>query len=107
MSPLGNGLRVALTGATMAEYFREEKGMDTLLCYSIIYFALHKPDQVSALLGCIPSAVGYQPTLASEMAALQERITSTKNGSITSIQAVYVPADDYTDPAPVVTFFAS
>ncbi len=102
--PPGNRLRVALTGVTMAEYFREEKGMDTLLFIDNIFRFAQAGSEVSALLGRIPSAVGYQPTLASEMAALQERITSTKNGSITSIQAVYVPADDYTDPAPVVTF---
>lgn len=102
--PPGNRLRVALTGVTMAEYFREEKGMDTLLFIDNIFRFAQAGSEVSALLGRIPSAVGYQPTLASEMAALQERITSTKKGSITSIQAVYVPADDYTDPAPVVTF---
>jgi len=102
--PPGNRLRVALTGVTMAEYFRDEKGMDTLLFIDNIFRFAQAGSEVSALLGRIPSAVGYQPTLASEMAALQERITSTKKGSITSIQAVYVPADDYTDPAPVVTF---
>ncbi len=102
--PPGNRLRVALTGVTMAEYFREEKGMDVLLFIDNIFRFAQAGSEVSALLGRIPSAVGYQPTLASEMAALQERITSTKNGSITSIQAVYVPADDYTDPAPVTTF---
>lgn len=102
--PPGNRLRVALTGVTMAEYFREEKGMDTLLFIDNIFRFAQAGSEVSALLGRIPSAVGYQPTLAAEMAALQERITSTKNGSITSMQAVYVPADDYTDPAPVVTF---
>ncbi|MCX7996786.1 MAG: F0F1 ATP synthase subunit beta [Patescibacteria group bacterium] len=102
--PPGNRLRVALTGVTMAEYFREEKGMDTLLFIDNIFRFAQAGSEVSALLGRIPSAVGYQPTLASEMAALQERITSTKRGSITSMQAVYVPADDYTDPAPVVTF---
>jgi F-type H+-transporting ATPase subunit beta len=102
--PPGNRLRVALTGVTMAEYFREEKGMDTLLFIDNIFRFAQAGSEVSALLGRIPSAVGYQPTLASEMAALQERITSTKKGSITSMQAVYVPADDYTDPAPVVTF---
>jgi F-type H+-transporting ATPase subunit beta len=88
----------------MAEYFRDEKNMDTLLFIDNIFRFAQAGSEVSALLGRIPSAVGYQPTLASEMAALQERITSTKKGSITSIQAVYVPADDYTDPAPVVTF---
>jgi len=100
----GNRLRVALTGLTIAEYFRDEKGMDVLLFIDNIFRFAQAGSEVSALLGRIPSAVGYQPTLASEMAALQERITSTVNGSITSIQAVYVPADDYTDPAPVVTF---
>jgi F-type H+-transporting ATPase subunit beta len=102
--PPGNRLRVALTGVSMAEYFRDEKNMDTLLFIDNIFRFAQAGSEVSALLGRIPSAVGYQPTLASEMAALQERITSTKKGSITSIQAVYVPADDYTDPAPVVTF---
>jgi len=100
----GNRLRVALTGLTIAEYFRDEKSMDVLLFIDNIFRFAQAGSEVSALLGRIPSAVGYQPTLASEMAALQERITSTINGSITSIQAVYVPADDYTDPAPVVTF---
>lgn len=102
--PPGNRLRVALTGVTEAEYFRDEKGMDVLLFIDNIFRFAQAGAEVSALLGRIPSAVGYQPTLASEMAALQERITSTKNGSITSLQAVYVPADDYTDPAPVATF---
>jgi F-type H+-transporting ATPase subunit beta len=102
--PPGNRLRVALTGVTMAEYFREEKNMDVLLFVDNIFRFAQAGSEVSALLGRIPSAVGYQPTLASDMASLQERITSTKKGSITSIQAVYVPADDYTDPAPVVTF---
>lgn len=102
--PPGNRLRVALTGVTMAEYFRDEKNMDVLLFIDNIFRFAQAGSEVSALLGRIPSAVGYQPTLASEMAALQERITSTKTGSITSIQAVYVPADDYTDPAPVATF---
>lgn len=102
--PPGNRLRVALTGVTMAEYFRDVRGMDTLLFIDNIFRFAQAGSEVSALLGRIPSAVGYQPTLASEMAALQERITSTSKGSITSIQAVYVPADDYTDPAPVVTF---
>lgn len=102
--PPGNRLRVALTGVSMAEYFRDEKNMDTLLFIDNIFRFAQAGSEVSALLGRIPSAVGYQPTLSSEMAALQERITSTKKGSITSIQAVYVPADDYTDPAPVVTF---
>ena len=102
--PPGNRLRVALTGVTMAEYFRDEKGMDVLLFIDNIFRFAQAGSEVSALLGRIPSAVGYQPTLASEMAALEERITSTNQGSITSIQAVYVPADDYTDPAPVTTF---
>src|SRR3990167_1472307 len=102
--PPGNRLRVALTGVTMAEYFRDVRGMDTLLFIDNIFRFAQAGSEVSALLGRIPSAVGYQPTLASEIAALQERITSTQKGSITSIQAVYVPADDYTDPAPVATF---
>lgn len=102
--PPGNRLRVALTGVTSAEYFRDKKNMDVLLFIDNIFRFAQAGSEVSALLGRIPSAVGYQPTLASEMAALQERITSTKKGSITSIQAVYVPADDYTDPAPVATF---
>ena len=102
--PPGNRLRVALTGVTLAEYFRDERGMNCLLFIDNIFRFAQAGSEVSALLGRIPSAVGYQPTLASEMAALQERITSTTKGSITSIQAVYVPADDYTDPAPVVTF---
>jgi F-type H+-transporting ATPase subunit beta len=102
--PPGNRLRVALTGVTLAEYFRDVKGMDVLLFIDNIFRYAQAGSELSALLGRIPSAVGYQPTLASEMAALEERITSTINGSITSIQAVYVPADDYTDPAPVATF---
>ncbi len=102
--PPGNRLRVGLTGVTMAEYFRDKKNMDVLLFIDNIFRFAQAGSEVSALLGRIPSAVGYQPTLSSEMAALQERITSTKRGSITSMQAVYVPADDYTDPAPVVTF---
>lgn len=102
--PPGVRLRTALTGLTMAEYFRDEKGEDVLLFIDNIYRFSLAGAEVSALLGRIPSAVGYQPTLASEMGELQERITSTKKGSITSVQAVYVPADDYTDPAPVVTF---
>ena len=102
--PPGARLRVALTGLTMAEYFRDEEGQDVLLFIDNIFRFAQAGSEVSALLGRIPSAVGYQPTLASEMGALQERITSTKNGSITSVQAVYVPADDYTDPAPVTTF---
>ncbi|GIW62958.1 MAG: hypothetical protein KatS3mg090_0784 [Patescibacteria group bacterium] len=102
--PPGNRLRVALTGVTMAEYFRDEKNMDVLLFIDNIFRFAQAGSEVSALLGRIPSAVGYQPTLASELSALQERITSTNKGSITSMQAVYVPADDYTDPAPVATF---
>ncbi|MFQ5452147.1 MAG: F0F1 ATP synthase subunit beta, partial [Candidatus Paceibacterota bacterium] len=102
--PPGNRLRVGLTGVTMAEYFRDKKGSDVLLFIDNMFRFAQAGSEVSALLGRIPSAVGYQPTLASEMAALQERITSTNKGSITSMQAVYVPADDYTDPAPVATF---
>ncbi len=102
--PPGNRLRVALTGVTLAEYFRDIKKMNCLLFIDNIFRFAQAGSEVSALLGRIPSAVGYQPTLAAEMAALQERITSTNQGSITSIQAVYVPADDYTDPAPVTTF---
>lgn len=102
--PPGARLRVALTGLTMAEYFRDFEGKDVLLFIDNIFRFAQAGSEVSALLGRIPSAVGYQPTLASEMGALQERITSTKKGSITSLQAVYVPADDYTDPAPVATF---
>jgi len=101
--PPGNRLRVALSGLTMAEYFREE-GRDVLLFIDNIYRYTLAGTEVSALLGRMPSAVGYQPTLAEEMGALQERITSTKTGSITSIQAVYVPADDLTDPSPATTF---
>ena len=102
--PPGARLRVALTALTFAEYFRDVKGEDVLLFIDNIFRFSQAGSEVSALLGRIPSAVGYQPTLASEMASLQERITSTKKGSITSFQAVYVPADDYTDPAPVTTF---
>jgi F-type H+/Na+-transporting ATPase subunit beta len=102
--PPGARLRVALTGLTMAEYFRDEQGKDVLLFIDNIFRFSQAGSEVSALLGRIPSAVGYQPTLSTEMGALQERITSTKKGSITSIQAVYVPADDYTDPAPAATF---
>ncbi len=102
--PPGNRLRVALTGVTMAEYFRDKQSQDVLLFIDNIFRFAQAGSEVSALMGRIPSAVGYQPTLASEMSALQERITSTKKGSITSMQAVYVPADDYTDPAPVATF---
>ncbi len=102
--PPGNRLRVALTALTMAEYFRDEQHEDVLLFIDNIFRFSQAGSEVSALLGRIPSAVGYQPNLATEMAALQERITSTQKGSITSIQAVYVPADDYTDPAPATTF---
>jgi F-type H+-transporting ATPase subunit beta len=102
--PPGNRARVALTALTMAEYFRDEKKEDVLLFIDNIFRFSQAGSEVSALLGRIPSAVGYQPTLATDMAALQERITSTKDGSITSMQAVYVPADDYTDPAPATTF---
>ena len=102
--PPGSRLRVALSGLTMAEYFREEKGQDVLLFVDNIFRFVQAGSEVSALLGRMPSAVGYQPTMASEMGALQERITSTKDGSVTSMQAVYVPADDITDPAPVATF---
>ena len=101
--PPGNRLRVALTGLTMAEKFRDE-GKDVLMCVDNIYRYTLAGTEVSALLGRMPSAVGYQPTLAEEMGALQERITSTKTGSITSVQAVYVPADDLTDPSPATTF---
>jgi F-type H+-transporting ATPase subunit beta len=101
--PPGNRLRVALTGLTMAEYFRDE-GRDVLFFVDNIYRYTLAGTEVSALLGRMPSAVGYQPTLAEEMGVLQERITSTKTGSITSIQAVYVPADDLTDPSPATTF---
>ena len=101
--PPGNRLRVALTGLTIAEHFRDE-GRDILFFVDNIYRYTLAGTEVSALLGRMPSAVGYQPTLAEEMGALQERITSTKTGSITSIQAVYVPADDYTDPSPATTF---
>src|SRR6267143_987863 len=102
--PPGARLRVALTGLTIAEYFRDEEGRDVLLFIDNIFRFTQAGSEVSALLGRMPSAVGYQPNLATEMAALQERITSTKNGSITSLQAVFVPADDYTDPAPATTF---
>lgn len=102
--PPGSRLRVALAGLTMAEYFRDVEGQDVLLFIDNIFRFAQAGSEVSALLGRIPSAVGYQPTLASEMSALQERIASTKKGSITSVQAVYVPADDYTDPAPVAVF---
>ncbi|CAM3025047.1 F0F1 ATP synthase subunit beta [Lactiplantibacillus plajomi] len=102
--PPGARMRVALTGLTIAEYFRDVAGQDVLLFIDNIFRFTQAGSEVSALLGRIPSAVGYQPTLATEMGQLQERITSTKKGSVTSIQAVYVPADDYTDPAPATTF---
>ncbi|AMA71642.1 MULTISPECIES: F0F1 ATP synthase subunit beta [Aneurinibacillus] len=102
--PPGARLRVALTGLTMAEYFRDVEGRDVLLFIDNIFRFTQAGSEVSALLGRMPSAVGYQPTLATEMGQLQERITSTKKGSVTSIQAIYVPADDYTDPAPATTF---
>ncbi|MFF2889930.1 F0F1 ATP synthase subunit beta [Paenibacillus sp. NPDC057967] len=102
--PPGARQRVALTGLTMAEYFRDEEGKDVLLFVDNIFRFTQAGSEVSALLGRMPSAVGYQPTLATEMGQLQERITSTKKGSVTSIQAIYVPADDYTDPAPATTF---
>ena len=102
--PPGARMRVALTGLTMAEYFRDQEGQDVLLFIDNIFRFTQAGSEVSALLGRMPSAVGYQPTLATEMGALQERITSTKKGSITSVQAVYVPADDLTDPAPATTF---
>ena len=102
--PPGARLRVALSGLTMAEYFRDEKGQDVLLFVDNIFRFVQAGSEVSGMLGRMPSAVGYQPTMASEMGALQERITSTTKGSVTSMQAVYVPADDITDPAPVATF---
>ncbi|MBQ3122884.1 MAG: F0F1 ATP synthase subunit beta [Firmicutes bacterium] len=102
--PPGARMRVALTGLTMAEYFRDEEGQDVLLFIDNIFRFTQAGSEVSALLGRVPSAVGYQPTLATEMGQLQERITSTNKGSITSVQAVYVPADDLTDPAPATTF---
>ena len=102
--PPGARMRVALSGLTMAEYFRDNEGQDVLLFIDNIFRFTQAGSEVSALLGRMPSAVGYQPTLATEMGALQERITSTKRGSITSVQAVYVPADDLTDPAPATTF---
>ena len=102
--PPGSRLRVALTGLTLAEYFRDEEGKDVLLFIDNIFRFTQAGAEVSALLGRMPSAVGYQPNLAEEMGELQERITSTKEGSVTSMQAVYVPADDYTDPAPATTF---
>ena len=102
--PPGARLRVALSGLTMAEYFRDEEGQDVLFFVDNIFRFTQAGSEVSALLGRIPSAVGYQPTLATDMGALQERITSTKKGSITSVQAIYVPADDLTDPAPATSF---
>jgi F-type H+-transporting ATPase subunit beta len=102
--PPGARQRVALTGLTIAEYFRDQEGQDVLLFVDNIFRFTQAGAEVSALLGRIPSAVGYQPTLGTDMGALQERITSTKKGSVTSVQAVYVPADDYTDPAPATTF---
>ncbi|SET65858.1 ATP synthase F1 subcomplex beta subunit [Oceanobacillus limi] len=102
--PPGARMRVALTGLTMAEYFRDEQGQDVLFFIDNIFRFTQAGSEVSALLGRMPSAVGYQPTLATEMGQLQERITSTATGSVTSIQAIYVPADDYTDPAPATTF---
>jgi F-type H+-transporting ATPase subunit beta len=102
--PPGARLRVALTGLCLAEYFRDEEGADTLLFIDNIFRFTQAGSEVSALLGRMPSAVGYQPTLATEMGQMQERITSTQKGSVTSVQAVYVPADDLTDPAPATTF---
>ena len=102
--PPGARMRVGLSGLTMAEYFRDEKNQDVLLFIDNIFRFTQAGSEVSALLGRMPSAVGYQPTLATEMGNLQERITSTRKGSITSVQAVYVPADDLTDPAPATTF---
>src|SRR6202022_2134614 len=102
--PPGARLRVALTGLTVAEFFRDEEGADTLLFIDNIFRFTQAGSEVSALLGRMPSAVGYQPNLATEMGELQERITSTKKGSVTSVQAIYVPADDLTDPAPATAF---
>jgi F-type H+-transporting ATPase subunit beta len=102
--PPGARLRVGLTGLTVAEYFRDDEGQDVLLFIDNIFRFTQAGSEVSALLGRMPSAVGYQPNLATEMGELQERITSTRKGSITSVQAIYVPADDYTDPAPATTF---
>ena len=102
--PPGSRMRVAETGLTMAEYFRDEEHQNVLLFIDNIFRFVQAGSEVSALLGRMPSAVGYQPTLANEMGELQERIASTKNGSVTSVQAVYVPADDLTDPAPATTF---
>src|SRR5437879_6718369 len=102
--PPGSRLRVGLTGVTVAEYFRDVEGLDVLLFIDNIFRFVQAGSEVSALLGRMPSAVGYQPNLNTEIGELQERITSTKHGSITSVQAIYVPADDYTDPAPAATF---
>lgn len=102
--PPGARARVGLTGLTVAEYFRDEENQDVLLFVDNIFRFTQACSEVSALLGRIPSAVGYQPTLATDLGGLQERITTTKSGSITSVQAVYVPADDLTDPAPATTF---
>ena len=102
--PPGARARVGLSGLTMAEYFRDEEGQDVLFFVDNIFRFTQAGSEVSALLGRIPSAVGYQPTLATDMGALQERITSTNKGSITSVQAIYVPADDLTDPAPATSF---
>jgi F-type H+-transporting ATPase subunit beta len=102
--PPGSRLRVGLTGLTVAEYFRDEEGQDVLLFIDNIFRFTQAGSEVSALLGRMPSAVGYQPTLGTEMGTLQERITSTRRGSITSVQAIYVPADDITDPAPATAF---
>merc|ERR1712154_756344 len=102
--PPGARARVALTGLTVAEYFRDQEGQDVLLFIDNIFRFTQAGSEVSALLGRIPSAVGYQPTLATDMGGMQERITTTKKGSITSVQAIYVPADDLTDPAPATTF---
>src|SRR4029077_9822287 len=102
--PPGARLRVGLTGLTVAEYFRDEENRSVLLFIDNIFRFTQAGSEVSALIGRMPSAVGYQPNLASEMGDLQERITSTKSGSINSVQGIYVPADDYTDPAPATTF---
>src|SRR5262249_7357427 len=102
--PPGARLRVGLTGVTMAEYFRDEQGQDVLLFIDNIFRFVQAGSEVSALLGRLPSPVGYQPTPGTAMGALQERITTTRRGSITSVQAIYVPADDLTDPAPATTF---
>ena len=102
--PPGARARVALTGLTLAEYFRDQEGQDVLFFVDNIFRFTQAGSEVSALLGRIPSAVGYQPTLATDMGALQERITTTNKGSITSVQAIYVPADDLTDPAPATSF---